>query len=395
MKLLFLSFLLIATLFADKVVKKRDAYYNYERYLSFLDNTIRSKSFLLDYSFGGQLSYDIAMIHEAEQDYFASDFRRIRLNSEGTLNRRIFYEVEYSYLDNNHYKDIYLAYKSRSTLLDLKYRVKLGNIKVPFSLERYSSSKYLTFMERSLVDAFSISRKLGIESLISKKEGKHRFNIFTSLFTSSIDDRVEKDIFSDGASLRLVYYYKFQKRHFFEVGTSYLYQKFDKAKVRIRQESESALIRDKYLSVKLADIDSSSLNNIELLYSRDNLMLQSEYRYASFKNFETSYQFSGYYLEGSYFLIGNAKRYKAATSTLTKVKPKKGGALELAFRYSYIDLNEKNEHGGSQRDYTYGLNYYVSKELKVVLNHVVAEPKFTDKYSGRLHIVQMRTIFAF
>lgn len=395
MKIFFLFLLIVTLSFSDKVIKKRDAYYKYERYLTYLDDTIRTESFLFDYSFGGQLSYDIGMIHEAKDDYLANEFRRIRLNSKGSINKSFFYEVEYSYLENDHYKDLYSGYKGKLSFLNANYRVKLGNIKVPFSLDRYSSSKYLTFMERSLIDAFSINRKLGTELLVSKKEGKHRFNAFTSLFTSSIDNRIEKDPFSNGASLRLTYYYKFQKRHFFELGTSYLYQKFDNETIKIKQESESELIKNKYLSLKISDVESSNANNFELLYKYENFLLQSEYRAITFKNFETSYQFSGYYLEGSYFLVGNANRYRASTSTLKKVKPKKGGDLEFAFRYSYVDLNDKNEHGGSQRDYTYGLNYYVSKELKVMLNHIIAEPKMTDDYSGRLHILQMRTIFAF
>jgi len=45
--------------------------------------------------------------------------------------------------------------------------------------------------------------------------------------------------------------------------------------------------------------------------------------------------------------------------------------------------------------YNYGLNWYVSDELKVMLNYVIAQPKDTDEYDGLLQIVQGRVLFAF
>jgi phosphate-selective porin OprO/OprP len=77
------------------------------------------------------------------------------------------------------------------------------------------------------------------------------------------------------------------------------------------------------------------------------------------------------------------------------VKPNKDGSVEVAFRYSYLNLNDKDEHGGMQTDYTYGLNWYISKELKVMANYIVAKPKETDEYDGLLQIVQARILFAF
>jgi phosphate-selective porin OprO/OprP len=110
------------------------------------------------------------------------------------------------------------------------------------------------------------------------------------------------------------------------------------------------------------------------------------------------YNFDAYYLESSYFLIGNGKRYKFKESILGRVKPSMDGALELALRYSYVNLtdtsNDKEEIGGNQTDYTMGINWYVSKELKFMLNYIISTPE-TPEYDGLLQIVQGRVIFAF
>ena len=100
-------------------------------------------------------------------------------------------------------------------------------------------------------------------------------------------------------------------------------------------------------------------------------------------------------MQGSYFLFGLGKRFKMETSTLANIKPNSDGALEVAFRYSKIDLNSKDEHGGSEINYTYGLNWYPTKEFRLSANYVVAMPKDTDDYSGRLQFFEIRTLFAF
>ena len=107
-----------------------------------------------------------------------------------------------------------------------------------------------------------------------------------------------------------------------------------------------------------------------------------------------SYIFNSYYLQGSYFLLGLGKNYKLSTSTLSNIKPNNNTALEVAFRYSTIDLNDKNKNGGTQKDYSFALNWYITKEFKLSFNYIVAMPKDTDNYSGLLQIAQIRTLFA-
>jgi phosphate-selective porin OprO and OprP len=56
------------------------------------------------------------------------------------------------------------------------------------------------------------------------------------------------------------------------------------------------------------------------------------------------------------------------------VKPKNSyGALELAVRYSELDLNDGTVLGGRERDWTVGANWYLNRYLKLQANYVHAQ----------------------
>jgi len=385
-----------------KYRKKTAQTYSYNRYLDKLKSEDGIGPYDYRYKFGTQLSYDLAYIDEADSSYSVTDWRRIRVSHSGSFfDEKLFYELEYSFTGPNHYKDIYFGYKDKIKPLGLKYRVKFGNIKIPFSLEKYSSSKNITFMERALTDGYSDNRKLGGEILISKKINNNRINLFTSVFSNSVDENIESEVSKPGQAIRLTYSHKFQKQHIASIGGAFMNRDMKGEDVKFNQASESKFIQEKYVSVKIKDVNTLQKVNLESLYIYNNYSLQGEYTSVRVVAHKDIYTFNAFYLQGSYFIIGKGRKYKMNTSTLGKIKPVKNGALELAFRYSYINLNDDGEkainpeHGGEQSDYNFGLNWYLNNEFKVMLNYIIAEPKDTDEYDGRLHIIQLRTLFAF
>ena len=390
-----------------KYTKKRTGHYTYSRYLDKLENKDGITKFDYKYRFGAQVSYDIAYVYESDMSYLTSHWRRVRVYHKGSfLDERLFYELEYSFTGGSNYKDVFMGYKDEFKSLNTNLRIKYGNIKIPFSLERYTSSKYITFMERSLSDAFADGRKLGAELLLSTKLSTNRINLFASVFSNSIDERIDDDVNQPGYSMRLTYAHKFSKNHIFSIGGAFMYQDIKGEDTKFSQASESELMRDKYISTTVKDVDNSQKTNIEALYIYNKYSLQAEYtrstlsavNYKKTKNPTYNlkdYNFEGYYIQGSYFIVGTGRRYKLSNSTIGKARPKKEGAVEFAFRYSYLNLNDKDEQGGTQTDYNYGINWYVNDELRFMLNYIVAEPKGTDDYNGRLQILQARALFAF
>ena len=51
------------------------------------------------------------------------------------------------------------------------------------------------------------------------------------------------------------------------------------------------------------------------------------------------------------------------------------GALEVALRFSYVDLNGGSIRGGREYDLTAGLNWYLSEKTRFMLNYIRAKAK--------------------
>ena len=85
--------------------------------------------------------------------------RRARLGIKATLYEKWFAELDVDFANNEvEMKDMFMGYRFND-----HWNVKLGNFKVPMSMERVTSSKYLMAAERPMpVEAFADGRRLGI-----------------------------------------------------------------------------------------------------------------------------------------------------------------------------------------------------------------------------------------
>ena len=68
------------------------------------------------------------------------------------------------------------------------------------------------------------------------------------------------------------------------------------------------------------------------------------------------------------------------------------GAWEVAYRYSFLDLNDDVTIGGYVRDHTIGLNWYLNPYTRLMFNYVNSQ---TTDYPGvegvgRADIFEMR-----
>lgn len=81
---------------------------------------------------------------------------------------------------------------------------------------------------------------------------------------------------------------------------------------------------------------------------------------------------SGWYAFVSWVATGESRTY--AGGNVGDVRPRgRYGALELALRYSELDLDDGPVRGGSERDWTLGANWYVNRYLKLQANYVRAQ----------------------
>ena len=86
-------------------------------------------------------------------------------------------------------------------------------------------------------------------------------------------------------------------------------------------------------------------------------------------------------MQGSYFLTGEYRNYRASEGAFKGIKPLKKfnidngtpGAWEVAVRLSSIDLNDATISGGKLDDITLGLNWYLNPNARVMWNFIRAD----------------------
>lgn len=111
--------------------------------------------------------------------------------------------------------------------------------------------------------------------------------------------------------------------------------------------------------------------------------------------------FMGYYVQGGWIVTGETRPYSMSKAAWSGVKPKNPfkfggggwGALELALRYSYADLNDEENNfqtdingvsnfvgvrGGEERNFTFGVNWYVNDWIRFMFNYIHVD---VDRYT--------------
>lgn len=86
-----------------------------------------------------------------------------------------------------------------------------------------------------------------------------------------------------------------------------------------------------------------------------------------------SLRFKGWDIQARYTITGEIHKYDVRDGNFGSLEIcSPYGAWEIAARYDYLSLNDKDIHGGSQSDFTLGLNWFYNPVLRVSANYIRA-----------------------
>jgi len=340
--------------------------------------------------FGGRLQSDWAYVDPSEQIESAiggegngTEFRRARLFFSGTVYDRLLFKAQYDFANTGDgevsLKDAYLGLQDLGPI----DKVLVGHMKEPFSLEELTSSKYTTFMERALPNAFAPSRNTGFaaDGTAADERVLWQVGVFRdsdeSGFSFSHDAMwnvtarvVGVPLYEDDGAK--VVHLGFSYSHQFRGGSDFMLQ--------YRQRPESHLAP--YLANTGATIPTNDIDLIapEFAVVWGPASFQAEYMRAFVEGDAGTRNttFWGAYAQLSYFLTGEHRMYELGEGAFDRVKlnanfnPAKGdwGGFEIAARYSYLDLSDEMVRGGKMWDVTAGINWYLFPDTRVSLNYV-------------------------
>ncbi len=271
-------------------------------------------------------------------------------------------------------KDFWVAFNGFDHLI-----LKAGNHKTQWSLEEVTSSRYITFMERADMNAFTPDRRIGLSAAYWRKN----WRLFGGVFGQSAgeeDETGEKEAL--GYNFRLTAAPILVDNKFIHVGGSYAHVQPSAGsgdKVKFSSRPESHVTMAKFLtSGKISNVTSWDAYGLELAAVAGPVLLQGEYSGVNVKRYDDNpnAKFDGYYAYVSWFVTGEKRQYNSEEGeTCGRVIPKKKslGTFEVAARYSCLDLNDPDSSaimGGKGQDVTLAANWYPYANLKFSVNYI-------------------------
>lgn len=299
----------------------------------------------------------------------ATEIRRARINVSGDIGEVAAFKAEYDFAGDGSadFKDVTITLKDVGELGD----VTAGHFKESFGLEELTSSNDITFIERSLLSAFTPGRNHGFAVGNSLADGQ--LNLTLGVFRNTDDFAVESG--DDNAwnyTARLTSPVMNDEDGLLHAGVAYTFNN-----VSDSVAYSSRAVHQGPTLVGTGDIaaDQAGKVGVELAWGSGPLSVQGEFMNASVDSEDSSDpSFSGYYAQVSYFLTGESRPYDAAKGNFGRVVPESDdGAVELAARFSSIDLDDEGVSGGEEDDVTVGVNWYLHKHLRAMLNYVFAD----------------------
>lgn len=356
-------------------------------------------------------NYDGVLFDGGKSDESSSEgeFRRTRLAAKGSIKKDWKYVFALNIDDQTDSADVNTAYIEYAGFKPLYWRV--GKFNEPFSLERLTSSKWLSTIERSLLteamdertELRSVDERVlgGKKSLGSGKpdfagvavSGYHEEFSHLNWSLGVFDDGVEGAGGSDkyGYTGRIAFVPHFDNNHFLHLGAAYSIRDLDGVgyTVRTRFGVHEAVKVTLSGSESIGDVDQLGL---EAAYVIGPFSVQGEYIDVSMdgeafvrddpedsNNTITTttgedLDFDGYYLQAAYTLTGETRGYKTEGAVFDKISPKGAyGAWELVGRYETLETEGGDNQDAEAERWVLGMNWYINNNVKLMANYVDAE----------------------
>ena len=329
-----------------------------------------------------------------------TEFRRARLDVTATLYRAWQIKLQYDFTNSGAagLRDAYIRYNR--TLSAFPSYAMVGNFKEPFSLEEYTSSNSISFIERSLLNAFAPSRKMGLgfgtmgHNLWALQGGLFGEGVAvdnnhpgcttgTAGTTVTCTNGRHNEGYAGVGRLVVSPFHSESSDRVLHFAVASEYRRMDDGDaLRIRARPESNLANDRLVDTTvLTSVDNTVKLGFEGAGTYGPFSLQSEYARTDVNRLgalaEPSYD--AFYVMGSWVITGESRVYKFPDGIFENPKPAgivgQGGigAWELLARFSTLDLNDTDGatrfNGGREDNLTLGLNWYPTPNLKFMANY--------------------------
>ena len=334
-----------------------------------------------------------------------ANFRRAQLGVEGTFFKDFGYALSYQFggsgtEEGGRIQDVYIEYKGVKG-----WKFRAGAFSPPANLDDAVGSADTLFLERA--SSSEIQRSLagsegraGIGALGSGERWTASLVLTGgTIGTTAFDEQLALV----GRVTGLAYSDPQFQLHL-GANATYIFQTPDlgidtaaRSPVRLRDRPENRVDGTRLVDTGNIDAVSVFAPGFEIAARYKALLLQGEYFWYQIERRRPASgvalpdpDFSGFYVQASYTLTGEPRKYNTQNGAFAAPKPAKfiggkddaagGGAWEIAARYSVLDLNynEGNRgaatpvggiRGGRQEIWTAGINWYLNAATRLTADY--------------------------
>lgn len=344
-----------------------------------------------EWKIGGRLQTDLALYDEDSSTPDLNDeteIRRARLEMEARLWKVWGFKFQYDFTGSGEagIRDAYIDYSGLGNTT-----IQVGNFKEPFSLEELTSSKYTTFMERSLPVALAPGRRIGLGLSTHFHD---TFTVAGGVFGESVEEVDAAGVDSGlGVTGRVTFSPLHRAGRVLHLGGAVSWRDTnDRETVRLRERFETHLTDTRIVDTgTIQGVDGTVRYGLEAAGVFGRFSVQGEYIRTEVDlrpGFGRDPDFDGWYAYASVFLTPDSRPYKFAEGTFDKVSPSgvvgQGGigAWEIGVRLSNLDLTEGTVAGGDIDTLTAALNWYATRNLRFMVNYVKVLDSDANVFGG-------------
>lgn len=320
----------------------------------------------------GRLMADMAIFDEDITPLESGlEFRRARIELEGTLYEDWGYTAKYDFAGNEvEAKELFISYHGLENAT-----VFIGQFKQFFGMAELISSKYVTFMEIASPMVFVPGYRMGVGYLWTSTD------ITDMTFGASVyGNEMGEGTANDGLvnfSSRFTYAPINNSNQVLHLGIAVAQESVSDTNSITFAERPESHIAPKLMSITVNNADDLTKLGLEAAWVSGPFSLQGEYITTTVKRTAgfDEVTLGGYYLQASWFLTGESRPYK--NGSFGRVKPlHESGAWQLAVRFSHLDFIDDPVAGSTMDNVTFGVNYYVNPHVRFMVNYVMVETDY-------------------
>ncbi len=310
--------------------------------------------------------------------------RRSRLYVEGFVLRYWYFRARFNWnlITEPSFQDLFVEYTGfRDRLSKWLPVIRLGQVKEPMTLDWMTGANWTTFAERAMVtSALAPDRSAGIR--IHGAFFDRRMTYQAGFFAPNIQTLGDyRKGSGEAVTFRLTglpWAPKDSPCRYVHLGFSGSIR-WNVDELRLAALPGSAggpnIVDTREFFASRAEVWAG-----EFIYSRDRLSLQAEavWNRVKYPRGDDGHYW-GWYTQASYFLTKPCRAYRRYMAAFGRVQPegelfckaRRGpGAWEVAGRFSYLDLDDAPQKGGTAWTATLGLNWYARDNIRVTANVV-------------------------